>query len=183
MNRLRELRESQNLSLRSLGKLVNMSASVLGNYEREDRHPKKETWEILANHFGVSVPYIMGLTDDPSARLNDNSVENEVSIEVTLLTKADQDNLSHAGKNAIVELTELIDATIKRNDIESLRVFCKFLEFFKSVYYDENSEIFYDEHSLLTTTRSVENFIKQSNYYNEHLLEIFLKRLNGLHNK
>lgn len=73
MNRLRELREKEGLSLKELGEKVHMSASVLGNYEREDRNPKKEVWEKLAKHFGVSTPYIMGLTDteiDPSQQLS-----------------------------------------------------------------------------------------------------------------
>ena len=63
MNRLRELRIAQGLSLRKLGEKVNMNASVLGNYEREDRQPKTEVWQILADYFKVSVPYIMGLSD------------------------------------------------------------------------------------------------------------------------
>ena len=61
MNRLRELRIAQGLSLRKLGEKVNMNASVLGNYEREDRQPKTEVWQILADYFKVSAPYIMGV--------------------------------------------------------------------------------------------------------------------------
>lgn len=69
MNRLRELRENKNLTLKQLEKQINMNASVLGNYERGDRQPKIEVWETLADFFDVSVPYIMGLEE-----LNENMI-------------------------------------------------------------------------------------------------------------
>lgn len=72
MNRLRELREEAGLSLRELGKKVEMNASVLGNYERGDRQPKTEIRDELAAFFKVSTPYIMGISTDLS--------ENEIVI-------------------------------------------------------------------------------------------------------
>lgn len=71
MNKLRVLRERSDMSLRELGKELDMNASVLGNYERGDRNPKTEVWEKIARYFNVSVPYIMGL---------DTTNENMVSI-------------------------------------------------------------------------------------------------------
>lgn len=60
MNKLRELREEKGYSLRELGNLLDMNASVLGNYERGDRQPKIEVWEKLAEFFEVTPAYIMG---------------------------------------------------------------------------------------------------------------------------
>lgn len=62
MNRIKELRQKNNLTLRSLGEKVNMSSSRLSQYETGRREPKLETWQKLANFFGVSVPYLQGIT-------------------------------------------------------------------------------------------------------------------------
>lgn len=64
MNRLKELREKNNLTLRALGQKVNMSSSRLSQYETGKREPKLETWQKLADFFGVSVPYLQGIEPD-----------------------------------------------------------------------------------------------------------------------
>lgn len=64
MNRLRELREEKKLSLAKLSKEVGISAGALGNYEREAREPRIETWEVLADYFDVPVAYLMGVSDE-----------------------------------------------------------------------------------------------------------------------
>ena len=58
MNRIKELRQKNNLTLRALGEKVNMSSSRLSQYETGKREPRLETWQKLANFFGVSVPYL-----------------------------------------------------------------------------------------------------------------------------
>ena len=64
MNRLKEQREKNNLTLRELGKKINMSSSRISQYETGRREPKLETWQKLADFFGVSVSYLQGLTID-----------------------------------------------------------------------------------------------------------------------
>lgn len=65
MNRIKELREANNLSLTDLFKETGIPKSSLSEYEKGPRTPrKKETWETLAKAFDVSVPYIMGLSDE-----------------------------------------------------------------------------------------------------------------------
>ena len=59
-NRIKELRNKNNLTLRALGQKVNMSSSRLSQYETGKREPKLETWQKLADFFGVSVPYLQG---------------------------------------------------------------------------------------------------------------------------
>lgn len=62
MNRIKELREQRNLTLRDLSRKVGISFGALGNYENERREPKLDTWKKIANYFGVSVGYLQGLT-------------------------------------------------------------------------------------------------------------------------
>ena len=59
-NRIKELRQKNNLTLRALGEKINMSSSRLSQYETGKREPKLETWQKLASFFHVSVPYLQG---------------------------------------------------------------------------------------------------------------------------
>lgn len=61
MNRLRELRQKNSLTLRGLGKEINMSSSRISQYETGKREPKIETWNKLAEYFNVPTFYLMGL--------------------------------------------------------------------------------------------------------------------------
>lgn len=62
-NRIKELRLKAGLTLRTLGEKVNMSSSRLSQYETGRREPKLETWQKLADFFGVSVPYLQGYAE------------------------------------------------------------------------------------------------------------------------
>ena len=73
MNRLRELRKEKKLTLKEVSSQLEqnnlkISPDALAKYERDDREPKLETWQKLADFFGVSVPYLQGLSDidDPN---------------------------------------------------------------------------------------------------------------------
>lgn len=66
MNRLKEIRQENGLTLRALGEKINMSSARLSRYENGKREPKLETWQKLANFFHVSVPYLQGIDDKPN---------------------------------------------------------------------------------------------------------------------
>lgn len=71
LNRIKELRKKADLSIDQLSlklkeKGINISASAISKYEREQRKPKIETWQKLADFFGVSVPYLQGIEKYPS---------------------------------------------------------------------------------------------------------------------
>ena len=63
MNRLKELRQKHGLTLRELGKKVNMHDNTLSQYETGKRNPSLKTWQQLADFYGVSVPYLQGMYD------------------------------------------------------------------------------------------------------------------------
>ena len=65
MNRLKELRESKNLTFKELSnelksRNVSISPDSLSKYERGARNPKIDQWQALADYFGVSIPYLQG---------------------------------------------------------------------------------------------------------------------------
>ena len=62
MNRIKEIRQEKKLSQKDLAKKLNISQQAISLYEKGDREPKLETWQKLADFFGVSVPYLQGLS-------------------------------------------------------------------------------------------------------------------------
>ena len=70
MNKIRELRKEKELTLKELSNdlkqngILEIAPDTLGKYERGDREPKLETWQALAKYFGVSVPYLQGISLD-----------------------------------------------------------------------------------------------------------------------
>jgi transcriptional regulator with XRE-family HTH domain len=73
MNRLKELRNSKNLSLAALAEElsndeeIKMNSMQLSRYERGENSPKAETWQHIADYFEVSVPYLMGYEENMTA--------------------------------------------------------------------------------------------------------------------
>lgn len=59
-NRIKELREKNNLTLKGLGKKVGLADNTLSQYETGKRHPKFEVWQKLADYFHVPVSYLQG---------------------------------------------------------------------------------------------------------------------------
>lgn len=62
--RLRELRGECGLSQYQLAGELGVSRGLIGNYEQGSREPDYVTLAGIARYFGVSVDYILGLTDD-----------------------------------------------------------------------------------------------------------------------
>ena len=64
MNRIKEVRQKNNLTLKELGQKIGMANNTLSQYETGKREPKLETWKKLAVFFNVSVPYLQGIDEE-----------------------------------------------------------------------------------------------------------------------
>lgn len=62
-NRIGELRRNKGLTLKEMGKLLNIRDNTLSQYETGKREPQLGMMIELANFFGVSLEYLMGKTD------------------------------------------------------------------------------------------------------------------------
>lgn len=62
-NKLKEVRKEKGLTLIELSEKTQIPRATLNRYENNTSEPKQETWEMLADFFNVSVPYIMGLSN------------------------------------------------------------------------------------------------------------------------
>ncbi|MCM6831250.1 helix-turn-helix domain-containing protein [Leuconostoc mesenteroides] len=63
MNRLKELRLENNLTVEELAKEVFNSRANISRYERGLTEPKLATWELLADYFDVDPEYLVGWSD------------------------------------------------------------------------------------------------------------------------
>ena len=63
--RIRDLREDQDLKQRHLAEYLNCSHQVYSNYELGQRDNPTDILIRLSNFYQVSVDYILGLTNNP----------------------------------------------------------------------------------------------------------------------
>ncbi len=63
--KLRDLREDHDLKQRELADLLHCSQQVYSNYELGQRDIPTQTLISLADFYGVSVDYLLGLTANP----------------------------------------------------------------------------------------------------------------------
>lgn len=61
--RINELRKSSGMTQEELAEVLNISRSTLAGYEAENKHPPYRTLVKIAKYFGVSIYYLMGITD------------------------------------------------------------------------------------------------------------------------
>lgn len=61
--RIRGLREDNDLQQEHLAKLLNCTQACYSNYENGKREIPTEVWNQLANFYNVSVDYLMGRTN------------------------------------------------------------------------------------------------------------------------
>ena len=63
--RIRDLREDKDLTQKELAKALNCSQQVYSNYELGQRDIPTDILIKLSSLYGVSVDYILGLSDNP----------------------------------------------------------------------------------------------------------------------
>lgn len=63
-NRIKEVRKSKKLSLEEVGHAIGVGNSTVSRYENGNREPSFENWKKLADFFGVTVPYLQGISYD-----------------------------------------------------------------------------------------------------------------------
>lgn len=67
MNRLRELRQGNNLTLDDIQKQTGINRATYNNYETGKTEPGLSVCQKLADYFNVTPQYLVGWTDDPRA--------------------------------------------------------------------------------------------------------------------
>lgn len=66
--RIRQIREAYGLSRKELSEKIGISVSAIARYEAETVRIRAGTLIRYADYFGVSVDYLLELTDEPRLR-------------------------------------------------------------------------------------------------------------------
>lgn len=74
-NRIKELRLKRNKTQKEVGEAIGLTDRAIAHYENGIREPKLETWQKLADFFGVSVSYLLGYRDSPNNNFDDIFLE------------------------------------------------------------------------------------------------------------
>ncbi len=81
--RMKELRKSKGLSQTDLAKALNVSSSTISRYESGRRQVSFDTISLLADFFGVSETYLLGIEKDVSYELKEgNNSISEKDLEI-----------------------------------------------------------------------------------------------------
>lgn len=64
--RLIELKESKQLLQKDIAAELGISLRAYQYYERGDREPNASVLIVMSKYFGVSVDYLLGITDNPA---------------------------------------------------------------------------------------------------------------------
>ena len=64
--RIKELRESRNLTQEALGTVIGVKRYSIYSYEKGRAYPEMKGLIALADFFGVSMDYLAGRTDNPA---------------------------------------------------------------------------------------------------------------------
>lgn len=89
MNRIREIRKERGLSGVEVASYLNITPQYLYGFERETRTLSAEMATKLAEYFGVSVDYLLGLTDKVNESKKQIEKENNIPEWATAKDVAD----------------------------------------------------------------------------------------------
>ena len=91
--RIRELREEKRESQQKMAMLLNVSQTMISRYESGQAYPDVGMLITLAKHFGVSVDYLIGVSDSklPYSRSNLSEQEQQMLFMFKRLSKTQKE--------------------------------------------------------------------------------------------
>lgn len=105
-NRLKELRQKKNLTLKTLGKHVGILDSTLSQYENGKREAGQEVWQKLAYYFGTSVSYIRGDLDTEMLTKIINTMYLIICNRIPMIS--DRETIDNTENSRTIAATELM---------------------------------------------------------------------------
>ena len=106
-NRIRELRQQKNLTMKQLGKIFGFSETTISLYENEKRQPTIETLIKMSDFFGVSVDYLINTessTDSLPPKVS--TIKEDLLTMFSVLSKEDQEELLNFAKFKVQQSTK-----------------------------------------------------------------------------
>lgn len=125
MNRLRQTRKQQGLTIKEVAYTVGITEQALSYYEREEREPRRETWIKLADYYDVPVSYLMGLPDGLVQHINKTQAMTFEELHEAIIQWAEDRNMIKpdrlTGLAQLAKVTEELgelSAGVNKNDRE-----------------------------------------------------------------
>lgn len=97
-NRIKSLREEKGIKQDELAKILLISPSAVGMYERDEREPNDEITLKLANFFDVTTDYLLGKTD---IRYTGEIIDDTLNESMIGMSKKDYEKLTETQKKQI----------------------------------------------------------------------------------
>lgn len=94
-NRLKEVRVKNHLTQEELAEKMRTEKTQISRWERGESIPRSEALIDLSQILGVSVDYLLGLSDEPTIRIR---LDNLTLEEIAVITAMRQDNDREAVK-------------------------------------------------------------------------------------
>lgn len=104
--RLMELRKKANMTRQELGEICGVAPSTIVNYERGTRIPYADTAVKMAQHFGLSVPELLGMENPDLAMAQAEALDQMRGVNGKKGADRLRSVLAEAGHLAGGELTE-----------------------------------------------------------------------------
>lgn len=150
--RLKELREKEELSRQQLADILGVSRASLEYYEKGKRTPDIEVLYKLSEHFNVTSDYLIGRTDKCGESTDVNAMcrytgLSENAIRILRTKKSTEDFIKII--NFLIQETDIMD------DIED---------------FDDNEDIFTMKHSLLSSLRNYFFYDYSKNYNSDDIV-------------
>lgn len=73
--------------MKQISQEININYETLSAYKRQLRHPKKENAKILAEYFGVSIPYLLGYEENFTANKPNVTISIELVKELSFISE------------------------------------------------------------------------------------------------
>lgn len=109
--RLKELRQSRNLSQKELAEILKVSTGTVGNWEVGLREPDFQMLTKIADMFNVSCDYLLArFSSDASS--NENKIRTSISpIEEEMLTefRSIGKKLGNDGQRAVISIAKILN--------------------------------------------------------------------------
>lgn len=110
LNRIKELRKAKNLTITELSQSLKIPQSTLTNYENGKRSPRdQKSWKRIADFFGVSVGYVMGVSN-----LNRKDLPSDIYEELSLTTN--YDHYYNRLENAFTIFSDMLISPLSSED-------------------------------------------------------------------
>lgn len=116
--RLKAMRKGNKETQEDIARLLNVQRTTVGEYERGNIRPPMDKMKILADHFEVSVDYLMGNTNFQTAEERNEESPNDVSKTIKKLLEDLQKNyhaMTFDGEVLDNELRELLISTLEQS--------------------------------------------------------------------